>query len=110
MSHIDGHTLAIELRDGQLKQNLAADLIRRIALGMQAAHEHGTIHRDLKPANIMIDPTGEPVVMDFGLARKGDTEEDTEPGTRRRRRPKSGCTNGFCPRHAGLHAARAGGR
>jgi serine/threonine protein kinase len=78
MSYIDGRTLAIELRDGQLKQNLAAEIIRRVALGMQVAHEHGTIHRDLKPANIMIDPAGEPVVMDFGLARKGEAEEEAE--------------------------------
>jgi serine/threonine protein kinase len=81
MAYIDGHTLAAKLRDGPLEQNEAAELISRVALGMQAAHEHGTIHRDLKPANIMIDPEGEPVVMDFGLARKGDVEEEVEPGS-----------------------------
>jgi serine/threonine protein kinase/class 3 adenylate cyclase len=36
---------------------------------VQFAHEHGVLHRDLKPGNIMIRPDGEPVVMDFGLAK-----------------------------------------
>jgi serine/threonine protein kinase len=80
---IDGHTLATVLKDGPLDALKAARLIRQVALAMQAAHEHGTIHRDLKPANIMIDAAGEPVVMDFGLARKGEIDNDivgeTEP-------------------------------
>src|SRR5262245_58860343 len=36
---------------------------------MQRAHEHGIIHRDLKPSNIAFDQDGEPVILDFGLAR-----------------------------------------
>lgn len=47
----------------------AASLIRRLALALHAVHQAGVIHRDLKPNNVMLKPTGEPVLMDFGLAR-----------------------------------------
>ncbi|NIL97673.1 MAG: protein kinase [Planctomycetales bacterium] len=52
-------------------------LVRKIALALEEAHKRGIIHRDLKPANIMINERREPVVMDFGLARregKGDEQ------------------------------------
>jgi hypothetical protein len=76
-AYIEGQTLSVVLERGPMAPEKAIDLVRKVALGMQVAHVHGTIHRDLKPANLMIDPTGEPVVMDFGLARRSDTGDDT---------------------------------
>jgi len=49
-----------------------AQLFERIARAMQAAHEAGVIHRDLKPANILLTPSDEPKITDFGLARLAD--------------------------------------
>ena len=52
-------------------------VFEKIARALHAAHEAGFLHRDVKPGNIMIDEQGEPVVLDFGLARP---EQDTGEG------------------------------
>ena len=70
-------------------------IMERAARAIHAAHEAGVIHRDLKPGNIMVDASGEPVVLDFGLAR--DLEGDGRLDHEERR----------LPRDAGLHVARA---
>jgi serine/threonine protein kinase len=52
-----------------LPQRWVAEVVYRIALALEEAHAQGIVHRDLKPANVIINQRGEPVVMDFGLAR-----------------------------------------
>src|SRR5262245_54865064 len=53
----------------QWAQRRAAELVRRVALALEALHQRQVIHRDLKPHNIMVRVNDEPMLMDFGLAR-----------------------------------------
>ncbi len=46
--------------------------VEQVARALHAAHEAGVVHRDVKPGNIIVTPTGEPVLVDFGLAGDED--------------------------------------
>ena len=76
MAFIEGQPLSdVTRKDPQWSATQIADTVCRIALALDVAHRAGIIHRDLKPANIMIDPDGDPIVMDFGLACYMHAEE-----------------------------------
>ena len=50
----------------------AARTTAAVARALHHAHEKGVIHRDVKPGNIVLDAAGDPVVLDFGIARAED--------------------------------------
>ena len=74
MEFIHGKPL-LEYADAhQLTTHQRLELMARVCEGVQHAHQRGIIHRDLKPGNILVDETGQPKILDFGVARTIDSD------------------------------------
>lgn len=68
--YIEGQSLSDWMEGRRINHRDIAQLVAKIADALHYAHQQGIIHRDFKPSNVMIDPAGEPHLMDFGLARR----------------------------------------
>jgi serine/threonine-protein kinase len=64
-----GETLAELGANGPLDWRAVLQIVAQVARALHHAHEHGVVHRDIKPANVVVLPSGEVKVMDFGIAR-----------------------------------------
>ncbi|MBL4848651.1 MAG: serine/threonine protein kinase [Planctomycetes bacterium] len=77
---VEGECLADLCQDKPLDPLEAARIVREVADAVAAVHREGILHRDLKPANVMLKPTGEPILLDFGIARDLNAERLTRTG------------------------------
>ncbi|MFT5289895.1 MAG: WD40 repeat protein/predicted Ser/Thr protein kinase [Planctomycetota bacterium] len=75
MEYVRGRILSDYAREEQLGLQAVLKLIAAICDAVQHAHEHGVIHRDLKPANILVTTDGQPKVLDFGVSRVIDRDQ-----------------------------------
>ena len=73
MELVPGQTLAERIAEGALPLPEALEIGRQIADALECAHAEGIVHRDLKPANIKVRDDGAVKVLDFGLAKGGDS-------------------------------------
>ncbi len=70
MEYVEGHTVRELLKDGAaVPIDEAAEIVVGILGALEYAHNEGIVHRDIKPGNVMLTPTGQVKVMDFGIAR-----------------------------------------
>lgn len=77
MEYVEGENLQRMLdRGGAVPYSDAVEYIAQAAAGLQHAHEKGFVHRDIKPANMMRDNTGTIKILDMGLARTYDKNEE----------------------------------
>ncbi|MDX6497221.1 MAG: eukaryotic-like serine/threonine-protein kinase [Blastocatellia bacterium] len=73
MEHIDGVTLRDLMERRRLAPAEALDVAIQVAAALAAAHAAGIVHRDIKPENIMLRPDGYIKVLDFGIAKLGES-------------------------------------
>lgn len=77
MEYVDGASLQeIVKKSGPMDIPRACDYIRQSTLGLDHAHQAGLIHRDIKPGNILVDRTGVVKILDMGLARFFNDDDD----------------------------------
>jgi hypothetical protein len=72
MPLIEGRSLAQSLDENTLPANATIAMLLKLCEALDYAHRLGLLHLDLKPANVLIDTRNEPLVADFGLARRMD--------------------------------------
>jgi eukaryotic-like serine/threonine-protein kinase len=103
MELVAGRTLKERIRESPFAPMEALDVAIQIAEGLASAHAMGILHLDIKSANIVLTPSGNVKILDFGLARLatfGEPPQETQtPGL------GDGCRDRG--RHSALHGAGA---
>ena len=77
MEYVRGVTLRYMLdqagdQSSRLPYSAGLRLAKQLCAGLAAAHSVGVLHRDIKPENLILEPTGNAKLMDFGIARPID--------------------------------------
>ncbi len=81
MEYLHGESLEKLLRgDRTLALLEKLDIVRQVCEGLGYAHQKGVVHRDIKPGNIMLLPSGQVKIVDFGIARLESTSGHTQTG------------------------------
>jgi Tol biopolymer transport system component/predicted Ser/Thr protein kinase len=75
---LEGETLRSRLSGGALSARKALDYAIQVARGLAAAHEKGIVHRDLKPENLFVTKDGRVKILDFGLAKLKQPEDESQ--------------------------------
>ncbi len=85
LEFVAGETLQARLKaahaaNQRLPLDQAIFIMATVCDAVEYAHRRGMIHRDLKPANVMLDPHGQPILMDFGVAKMVGGQQHTATG------------------------------
>lgn len=82
MEYVAGRTLRDILREGRkILPERALEITSGVLSALDYSHRAGIIHRDIKPGNVMLTPSGDVKVMDFGIARAVSDAQSTMTAT-----------------------------
>ncbi|NCD18683.1 MAG: Stk1 family PASTA domain-containing Ser/Thr kinase [Actinobacteria bacterium] len=82
MEYVEGHTVRELLKDGAaVPIDEALEIVVGVLGALEYSHNEGIVHRDIKPGNVMLTPTGQVKVMDFGIARAMSDQQATMTAT-----------------------------
>ncbi|MBE6240060.1 MAG: serine/threonine protein kinase [Bacteroidales bacterium] len=98
MEYHDGGSLSS--LDLPLSVDEASDYIRQIASALSYLHKRNTMHLDVKPSNILLDESGNAVLIDFGVSKHYDGEGGSQTSS-----TPVGLSRGYAP----LEQGKAGG-
>ncbi len=75
MELVEGRSLVEHAEANKLDARARVALLAEVGDAVHHAHQRGIIHCDLKPSNILVDGSGRPKVLDFGIARAASTDQ-----------------------------------
>lgn len=78
MELADRGSLDTRIENRQVDELLVLDVGIKVASALDTALKHDLLHRDIKPGNILFNVDNEPKLVDFGLARRTDDEDERE--------------------------------
>ncbi len=77
MKYLDGGSLAARSKGGALPESVVLQVTADICDALKSVHSQKLLHLDVKPANILFDERGRSVLIDFGVSKYVDSQQDS---------------------------------
>jgi len=82
LEYVEGEDFLTFVRRGALDMRARVELFLQVLDAVDFAHRRLIVHRDLKPGNVLVSRDGSARLLDFGISKILDADEETSPATR----------------------------